>query len=161
MNYLLLTVLFAAASLGFGCASSSPESTPAETTAPRKFSVNDEKAGKILAEKYIKALALAIQKHDFKEIAPFLNSNVSTARQKRSIFEQLCNRLAKNGTLVSTVFVTEIDQTLCRDYIWKLDFEKKTSSEKLPMIKTSMLYSIRIVITDGKPEIIGSRLIQL
>ena len=155
-------VLALLASILLSCGCASNKSEPQESAkAPQKFSTADISAGKSLSEKYVSSLVKAIQNNDFKEISPYLNVNTVNIRQKRAVFEKLCARLAQNGKLVSASFVAAIDQTLCQDYVWKLDFIKQTSSSQLPQIKTSMLYSIRVVISEGKPKIIGARLIQL
>ena len=73
----------------------------------------------------------------------------------------MCKRFELNGKIVSHTPVGVFDQTLCKDYVWQIDFEKQTTSEKLPVLKTTMLYTIRVVVSDGKPEIVRARLIQL
>ena len=143
-----------------GCSSVTAESVN-DKTAPQQFTQQDEKSGKALAEKYITALVQSIQKNDFNIIAPYLQVDMLSMRQKKSIFNEMCKRFALNGKIVSYSLLEVIDQTLCRDYIWKIDFEKQTSSAKLPTIRTSMLYTIRIVMGDKTPEIVRARPIQL
>lgn len=129
--------------------------------APQQFSKEDESAGKELSEKYMEALVKSVQTEDFNVISPFLQADMLTVRQKRSIFHEMCKRLKQNGKLVSYNFVTTANQTLCRDYIWQLNFEKATTSDKLPLIKTVLFYSVRIVVANNTPEIVRTRLIQL
>ena len=144
----------------FGCQVAKQNET-GEIIAPQKFSQEDESAGKELSEKYIVALVKSVQTEDFNIISPFLQADMLTIRQKRSIFNEMCKRLKQNGKLVSYSFVTTANQTLCRDYIWQLNFEKSTTSDKLPLIKTVLLYSVRIVVANNTPEIVRTRLIQL
>lgn len=132
-----------------------------DTIAPQKFTIQDEEAGKVLSEKYISALVKAVQTKNFNVISPFLNADMLTIRQKKSIFNDMCKRLDQNGKLVSFNFVATADQTLCRDYIWQLNFEKETASKKLPVIKTVLFYSVRTVVSNHTPEIVRTRLIQL
>ena len=146
--------------LAAGCAATSQKIND-DKAAPQKFTEKDIAAGKELSEKYINALVLSVQKKDFNIIAPYLQVDMLSIRQKKSIFNEMCKRFSLNGKITSYSFAEVIDQTLCRDYIWKINFEKNTSSAQLPVIKTTMLYSIRIVISDGKPEIIRARPIQL
>ena len=143
-----------------GC-NSTAEKVSGVQPAPQQFSTQNELAGKALSEKYIAALVKAVQNKDFNAISPFLRTDMLTVRQKRSTFDQLCKRLEQNGKLVSYKFIATANQTLCRDYIWQLNFEKTTTSEKLPIIKTVLLYSVRVVIEENTPEIIRTRLIQL
>ena len=143
-----------------GCAGN--KSTPiADLQAPKRFEKADADAGKLLAQKYINALTRAIQNNDFNALAPYLDANMVSVRQKRAIFSDMCKSLSRNGVLKSAKFVAEFDQTLCRDYLWKLNFEKVTGREKLPVIHTEILYNVRIAVSDKGAEIIRTRLIYL
>ena len=158
MNKYLFAAIFSVVLL-CGCAGTK-QNAP-EILAPQKFEQNDADAGKVLAQKYIDALTLAIQKNDFNALSPYLGSNIVTVRQKKSIFSDMCKSLSRNGVLKSAEFVGEFDQTLCRDYLWKFNFEKVTGKEKLPIIHTEILYCVRIAVSDKGPEIIRTRLIYL
>ena len=143
-----------------GCAAGKQEAV-AELQAPRQFEKSDVDAGKVLAEKYINTLVKAIQNNDFNILSPYLGTNLVSIRQKRAIFADMCKSLSRNGTLKNAEFVACFDQTLCRDYLWKLNFEKVTGKEKLPLLHTEILYNVRIAISDNTPEIVRTRLIYL
>ena len=132
-----------------------------DKTAPQKFTAKDVQAGKVLAEKYMNALVEAVKTKDFNKISPYLQVDMLSVRQKKTVFNEMCKRFELNGKIVSHTLVGVFDQTLCKDYVWQIDFEKQTTSEKLPVLKTTMLYTIRVVVSDGKPEIVRARLIQL
>ncbi len=162
-NTLMKKYLFAlplAALLLSGCAGSKQEII-ADLQAPRAFEKADVDAGKVLAEKYINTLVKAIQSSDFNTLSPYLGTNLVSVRQKRAIFADMCKSLSRNGILKSAEFVACFDQTLCRDYLWKLKFEKVTGKEKLPLLHTEILYNVRIAISDNTPEIVRTRLIYL
>ena len=160
MKYISIVLLALIVFFANGCQSATMKASE-DITAPEQFSLRDETAGKELSEKYIAALVKAVQTKDFNVISPYLNADMLSIRQKRSIFNDMCKRLEQNGKLISYSFVAAADQTLCRDYIWQLNFEKTTKSEKLPVIKTVLFYSVRIVVANHIPEIVRTRLIQL
>ncbi|MBR7119245.1 MAG: hypothetical protein IKC77_03525 [Lentisphaeria bacterium] len=143
------------------CGCSSVRHEELDTTAPQKFSSADVESGKILAENYINALVQAVKSDDFNVIAPYLQTDMFSMRHKKTVFHDMCKRFSLNGKIISHSFVGVFDQTLCKDYIWKIDFEKNTGSEKLPVIRTTMLYIVRIVMGEKAPEIVRARPIQL
>ena len=159
MKYLITTITTAFLFIMCGC--TSIDTAKHDPAAPQRFSENDVENGKLLAEKYINALVKAVQKNDFNEISPYLKADMLSIRQKKSVFNDMCKRFSMNGKIISHNFVGVFDQTLCKDYIWQINFEKQTSSTKLPVIKTVMLYSIRIVMAGKTPEIVRARPIQL
>ena len=156
-----LSVISAAIAVSMICGCSSVKNTSDNTVELNKFSAGDVQQGLQLSEKYISALIEAVNKKDFNIISPFLGADILSLRQKKSVFQEMCKRFSLNGKIVSHSLLTVADQTLCRDYIWKIDFQKTTASDKIPVLKTSMLYSIRIIMSGKKPEIVRARPIQL
>ena len=159
MKKYLYAVFFAALLLS-GCAGGKRD-IAVDIPAPRQFDKADVDSGRVLAEKYINTLVKAVQKNDFNVLSSYLGTDLVSVRQKRAIFSDMCKSLSRNGTLKSAEFVGCFNQTLCRDYLWKLNFEKVTGKEKLPLLHTEILYNVRIAISDKEPEIVRTRLIYL
>ena len=152
-------MLFAA-----GCRSTeSPEKkeTPAaeqKTAVPGRFSAGIDAPARELAAKFIAGFAAALKAGDRDKLPEPMRAKVT-----ETMFKRMCDSFARRrGILRETAFVTMLDQTVVRDYLWKFTFEKPlpapagSAADAAPaMQKNEVIYLVRLGVVDGKPVIIG------
>ncbi len=136
-----------------GCVSASAENA-AVPPKPENLTGHDMTEAGVLAENYMNGFIGGLKSGDFK---PFESAIPQEAKGKvtEEMFNKLCRDLQQNlGTLTSAEYLGELDQTLVRDYLWKLTFEKK--QENGTVDRKEVVYMVRIGRMEGKFRIAGS-----
>ena len=152
MHVFCLGALAAAVLLAV-CGCRSAEGADAAPT-PRQFSDADAAAAEQLGNDYMQALASALRARDFELLAPQLPFSGVELRDRRSTFSRMCASLERFGELKDFRRLGWLDQSLARDQVWVLVFEKATPSDTLPVLHTELLYLIRIMRNDTELEIV-------
>lgn len=157
---LAVLVLFTA-----GCRSTeTPEKKDAaaaekKTAVPGRFSAETDAPARAAAVKFVAGFAAALKAGDREKLPEPMRSKVTEA-----MFKRMCDSFARRrGVLRETAFVTVLDQTIVRDYLWKFTFEKPlpapagAAAEKAAPAtqKNEVIYLVRLGIVDGKPVIVG------
>jgi len=135
-----------------GCASTSDAGDDGKKSAVTQlFSTGFAKEGHSLAESYVDAFAAAMQTGNYAALPELAKGKVSDAMFKKMVD----NITSRRGKLVSHAFVTTLDQTLVRDYLWKFSFEKASAEAGGRQVRTEVIYLVRVGVMDGKPVIAG------
>ena len=149
--------------LAAGCRSTETaekkDSSPAaekKTAAPGRFSAADDAVALETAGKFVARFADALKAGDREKLPEPMRAKVTEA-----MFKRMCDSFSRRrGALRGTAFVTMLDQTIVRDYLWKFTFEKSlpagSAAQTAPASqKNEVIYLVRLGIVDGKPVIVG------
>ena len=150
-RYRFDALFFAALIFVGGCRSAEVAET---APTPRQFSAADAAAAERLGNDYMQALASALRERDFELLSPQLPFSGVELRDRRATFAKLCESLERFGELKDFRCLGWLDQSLARDQVWVLTFEKKTPSDALPVLHTELLYLIRIMRNENELEIV-------
>ena len=153
---LVVLVLFAA-----GCrstASAEKEAAEKQTAVPGRFTADIDAPARETAEKFVAGFVAAFKAGDLEKLPEPMRAKVTEA-----MFKRMCDSFARRrGVLRETAFVTLLDQTVVRDYLWKFTFEKTLPTpaggapKAAPAVqKNEVIYLVRLGIVEGKPVIIG------
>lgn len=140
-----------------GCVTRPPADAPS-LRRPENLSGQDMADAKKMADDYMAGFIAGVKANDF---ALFEQSMPGEAKGKvtAEMFGTMCSELKENlGNLTSAEYLGELDQTLVRDYLWKLTFEKTIEDpEKQPdVLRREVVYMVRVGKVDGAFHIAGS-----
>lgn len=150
-----LSAVAAVAVLAGGCAS-----TPGAEEKPRPevMSGREHKEAKKLAEEYVAGFVASLKENDFKKLEAVIPVDSKT-KVTPEMFQQMHKELSDTmGTLIEAQFVTDLDKSIVRDYVWKFTFEKTVpdGKQKGRTIRNELFYMVRIGRLDGKYVIAGT-----
>jgi len=159
-NRIMMLSLAALALFAAGCRSTEKvekeEAAAKEKAVPGLFTVDTDAPARKAAEEFVADFAAAFKSGDRKKLPETMRDKVTEA-----MFKRMCDSFSRRrGTLKETAFVTMLDQTIVRDYLWKFTFEKSLDNAKegsaAPAVqKNEVIYLVRIGIIDAKPVIVG------
>ena len=140
-----------------GCVTKPPADAPS-LRRPENLSGQNMAGAEKLADDYMAGFIAGVKAKDF---ALFEQAMPDEAKGKvtAEMFDTMCSELRENlGTLSAAEYLGELDQTLVRDYLWKLTFEKTLENpEKQPdVLRREVVYMVRIGKIDGTFHIAGS-----
>lgn len=120
--------------------------------------VSNSENAKVAAEKYFTGFVAAIKENNFQKLYDVLDE-AARKRVNKTEFDTLRNDLYANmGEMTATEFVCELDQTVVRDYLWKVTFCMKstTPEKKDTVVIKEMIYMVRVGQLDGKNMVAGA-----
>lgn len=134
-----------------GCASTAVEKKPDEAAKVQHFTPASTSAARETAERFVKAFAEAMMTNDYLKLSEDVRQKITASR-----FEQMISVItARRGKLTGYSFVTELDQTVVRDYLWKFSFLKDPAEAGGKAIRTEVIYLVRTGMIKGVPMVVG------
>jgi len=104
-------------------------------------------------ENFVQAMTRSLQSGNFADWRTVLEKEGAPGKPlavDESKFQIMCRSLkASHGTLVKCSFLGELDQDLCRDFLWILSFRTAQGKSK------EELFAIRCAAFSGTPAIAG------
>ncbi len=130
-----------------GCASqSSPKAEKTLEVVPE----NVVPAARKLAVRYAAGMADALRGGDYARLAEVLPPEYR-GRFSKETFEKMRARLLKQrGRLLKTAYVTELNHSVVRDFVWKFTFEWPSGRQQ------EGWYFIRTALVEGTPKVVGA-----
>lgn len=150
-----LSAAVTVAVLSGGCAST-PDAE--EKPRPEIMSGREHRDAKKLAEEYVAGFVASLKENDFKKLEAVIPADSKT-KVTPEMFEQMHKELSDTmGTLIEAKFVTDLDKSIVRDYVWKFTFEKTVpdGKQKGRTIRNELFYMVRVGRLDGKYVIAGT-----
>jgi len=141
--------MLALVNLVSGCKSISDK--PVET-------ISNTENAKAAAEKYFDGFTAAIKENNFQKLYDVLDE-AARKRVNKTEFETLRTDLYTNmGEITTTEYVCDLDQTVVRDYLWKVTFclKSTTPEKKEKVVVKEMIYMVRVGQLDGKSTVAGA-----
>lgn len=120
--------------------------------------VSNSENAKETAEKYFNGFIAAIKENNFQKLYDVLD-DAARKRVNKTEFDTLRSDLYANmGDVTTSEFVCELDQTVVRDYLWKVTFCMKstTPEKKDTVVIKEMIYMVRVGQLDGKNMVAGA-----
>ncbi|UKI29801.1 MAG: hypothetical protein L6W00_17365 [Lentisphaeria bacterium] len=150
-----LSAAVTVAVLSGGCASTPDAEGEA---ASEIMSGREHRDAKKLAEEYVAGFVASLKENDFKKLEAVIPADSKT-KVTPEMFEQMHKELSDTmGTLIEAKFVTDLDKSIVRDYVWKFTFEKTVpdGKQKGRTIRNELFYMVRVGRLDGKYVIAGT-----
>ena len=135
--------MLALVNLVSGCKSISDK--PVET-------ISNTENAKAAAEKYFDGFTAAIKENNFQKLYDVLDE-AARKRVNKTEFETL-----RTDLFTTTEYVCDLDQTVVRDYLWKVTFclKSTTPEKKEKVVVKEMIYMVRVGQLDGKSTVAGA-----
>ncbi len=151
-----LSAAMALVMLAGGCTSSSGAAE--EKPRPEIMSGNGHEEAKKLAAEYVAGFVAALKEDQFDKLKAVIPAESKT-KVTPEMFRQMRKELEETmGTLIEAQFVTDLNKSIVRDYVWKFTFEKKPADGNMKgqTIRNEVFYMVRIGRLDGKYVIAGT-----
>ena len=116
-----------------------------------------EEAEKLAAD-YIAGFVASLKENDFDKLKAVIPADSKT-KVTPEMFQQMRKELTETmGNLVDARFVTDLDKSIVRDYVWKFSFEKTLTDgpAKGRKVRHELFYMVRVGRLDGKYVIAGT-----
>lgn len=142
--------------LAGGCASTAGDG--ADKPRPEVMSGMGHEEAEKLAADYIAGFVASLKENDFDKLKAVIPADSKT-KVTPEMFEQMHKELSDTmGTLIEAKFVTDLDKSIVRDYVWKFTFEKTVpdGKQKGRTIRNELFYMVRVGRLDGKYVIAGT-----
>lgn len=139
-----------------GCASASGSGDTA--VQPENLTGQELTDAKTMAAEYMAGFVAGVRSEDFSRFEEAIPSEAK-GKVTAEMFRAMCRDLKTNlGELTASEYLGELDQTLVRDYLWKLTFEKKSSTpgKEGELLRKQVVYMVRVGKLDGVFHIAGS-----
>ena len=127
--------------LAGGCASTAGDG--ADKPRPEEMSGMGHEEAEKLAADYIAGFVASLKENDFDKLKAVIPADSKTETM---------------GNLVDARFVTDLDKSIVRDYVWKFSFEKTLTDgpAKGRKVRHELFYMVRVGRLDGKYVIAGT-----
>ena len=134
-----------------GCASAAVAEGEKKAPAVECFSSQDAEAAGRMAESFVNAFADAFKSSDYNKLPESARKKISA-----EMFSKMVSSITeRRGKLIGHSFVTELDQSIVRDYLWKFSFEKTLPDAGKRPVRSEVIYLVRMAVLDGVPTIVG------
>ena len=134
-----------------GCVSAADTEGKKNTPAAECFSEQNVGEAVRTAEDFVNAFAAAFGSNDYSKLPEDARRKISA-----EVFKKMVSRITeRRGKLIGHRFVTELDQSIVRDYLWKFSFEKVLPDAGKRHIRSEVIYLVRMAVVDGVPTIVG------
>ena len=142
--------------LAGGCASTAGDG--ADKPRPEVMSGMGHEEAEKLAADYIAGFVASLKENDFDKLKAVIPADSKT-KVTPEMFLQMRKELTETmGNLVDARFVTDLDKSIVRDYVWKFSFEKTLTDgpAKGRKVRHELFYMVRVGRLDGKYVIAGT-----
>ena len=117
---------------------------------PARFTAADDAPAHEMVGQFVAEFAAALKTGDRGKLSAETRAKVTEA-----MFKRMCDSFSRRrGVLRETAFVTVLDQTIMRDYLWKFTFERPLPAASAVQ-KNEAIFLVRVLIDNGKPKIAG------
>ena len=152
-----LSAVMVVSVLAGGCASTSGNGSE-EKPRPELMSGEGREDAKKLADEYVAGFVAALKENNFDKLKAVIPANSKT-KVTPEMFEQMNTELTETmGRLINAQYVTDLDKSIVRDYVWKFTFEKKAAGGAIKgqLVRNELFYMVRVGRLDGKYVIAGT-----
>lgn len=153
-----MTLLFAVCMTALaGCVTRPPADAPS-LRRPENLSGQDMAGARKLADDYMAGFIAGVKANDFTLFEQAMPGEAK-GKVTAEMFDTMCSELQENlGSLTAAEYMGELDQTLVRDYLWKLTFEKtlENPDKQVDLLRREVVYMVRVGKVDGTFHIAGS-----